>query len=621
MSSSVFFKFKSQKEPQQIKFDGTGISVFELKRDIIITSRLGEGTEFDLSIYSEDGKEEYDDDTAIIPRSTMVTARRTPAIKRGAGKAARYVTGKMPVNAKNSSRKEQAKQSAKSSTASNAIAQMNNASMTEEQRMAAMFQAQSEQWSDQLQEMGKQTKVFSHHNNKQKSSENEPPPGYVCYRCGEKGHWIKECPTNDDPNYENKPRIKRTTGIPRSFLKTVDKPVLSGDGEDSKLPSGIMVNAEGQFVIAEPDKASWEQFQAKTKSSAAAQKAAAMGDKELQDRGLECSIDKRIFIDPMNTPCCEKTFCNECITNALIESDFTCPACQTEGVLIDDLKPDVETSAKIKAFLEEKNEAVKLEKKRSESPSVKLETTPEVKTKSKSPSPVPATKDKSKSPPASTSTPNPDSAVPVKSENSKKRPADEVLENPKIPKGPKAMQQQEAQKQAMQQQQTMNGMNGFPGMPFMSPNFYNGMPNMMNGMNGFNMGMQNPMMMNPMMNMNGMNGMNGMNQMNGMNGFNGFPNMYQGGFPNMGNMGMMNGGHNMGNGGAQSHNGVQSSGNGGHAANNGAAPVGQFPNQQKTIFSEPLPNEEDNAYFRKPVNPNRHNNRQRRARPSDYREL
>lgn len=85
----------------------------------------------------------------------MVGARRTPAAKKGAGKAARYVSGKMPVTAKNSSRKEQAKQSAKASATSNALAQMNNASMTEEQRMAAMFQAQSEQWNDQLQEMGK----------------------------------------------------------------------------------------------------------------------------------------------------------------------------------------------------------------------------------------------------------------------------------------------------------------------------------------------------------------------------------------------------------------------------------------------------------------------------------
>jgi protein MPE1 len=55
MTSSVFFKFKSQKEPSRVEFDGTGISVFELKHDIIIKSGLGDGTEFDLAIYNEDG--------------------------------------------------------------------------------------------------------------------------------------------------------------------------------------------------------------------------------------------------------------------------------------------------------------------------------------------------------------------------------------------------------------------------------------------------------------------------------------------------------------------------------------------------------------------------------------
>lgn len=56
MTSSVFFKFKSQKEPSRVEFDGTGISVFELKREIIIKSGLGDGTEFDLAIYDESNK-------------------------------------------------------------------------------------------------------------------------------------------------------------------------------------------------------------------------------------------------------------------------------------------------------------------------------------------------------------------------------------------------------------------------------------------------------------------------------------------------------------------------------------------------------------------------------------
>lgn len=57
MSSSVFFRFKSQREPSRITFDGTGISVFELKRDIILQNKLGDGTDFELVISSEDADE------------------------------------------------------------------------------------------------------------------------------------------------------------------------------------------------------------------------------------------------------------------------------------------------------------------------------------------------------------------------------------------------------------------------------------------------------------------------------------------------------------------------------------------------------------------------------------
>ena len=168
MASSVFFKFKSQKEPTRVEFDGTAISVFELKRDIIIKSGLGDGTDFDLAIYTDDGKEgkspdcirrngtrltieEYDDDTTLIPRATTVVARRLPPMKPGAGRAARYVSGKMPATAKNASRREQtAKATAKAT--SNAIAQMNSA-MTEEEKLTAMFAAQSEQWNAQQEEL------------------------------------------------------------------------------------------------------------------------------------------------------------------------------------------------------------------------------------------------------------------------------------------------------------------------------------------------------------------------------------------------------------------------------------------------------------------------------------
>lgn len=77
-------------------------------------------------------------------------------MKAGAGRAARYMTGKMPVNAKNSSRKEfsAVKSGSKQSATATAVPKMNS-SMTEEERMAAMFAAQNEQWAAQQDEMAK----------------------------------------------------------------------------------------------------------------------------------------------------------------------------------------------------------------------------------------------------------------------------------------------------------------------------------------------------------------------------------------------------------------------------------------------------------------------------------
>lgn len=182
MSSSVHFKFKSQKEPSRVTFDGTGISVFELKREIISQSKLGDGTDFELSVLNEDTGEgefsdtmqsmsrpshaeftneyhaEYDDDTTIIPRSTSVIARRLPAARPGKGGAARYVSGKMPVNARNASRIEPSLSTRTApgagSTVSNGMVELNNA-QTEEEKINALFSLQANQWKEQQQEMAK----------------------------------------------------------------------------------------------------------------------------------------------------------------------------------------------------------------------------------------------------------------------------------------------------------------------------------------------------------------------------------------------------------------------------------------------------------------------------------
>jgi protein MPE1 len=520
----------------------------------------------------------------------------------------------MPVSAKNAGRKEQAAKASSSKPSSNAINQMNNA-MTEEEKMAAMFAAQTEQWSAQQEEMSHQTPVFKPGQKRPANvPDHEPPTGYICYRCGNKGHWIQLCPTNDDPEFDNRPRVKRTTGIPRSFLQKVDKATVLAqtDGDESKRPSGIMVNAEGDFVIAEPDKASWEKFQAKTKTSTV--KGKTSDDQEIRELGLECPIDNKMFIEPLKTPCCQKTFCNDCITIALMDSDFVCPSCRQEGVLIDDLQPDEEASKKIQEYLTEKENAkspapespkpkeeqaeVPKEKEASQEPEIKSPEKQAEDQKPQSASKSPTSQNPIMKSPVGEPV-KPDEKAVVKSEtesNSKKRPADDLLENPKIPRGPKAMQNQQ------NQPQMPNMMNGMPNMG-MNNMMFNGMPNMMPNMMGMNMNMGMPMMNMPMMNMPGFPGMNGMNGMNAGMG-NGMGNFGMNGW-DMNAMGGMNG-----------MNGMNMNGmNGGMNMN------GNGMNGFQTGMNFPQNGTEDDAYFRKPVNPHRHQNKQRRVRPSDYREL
>jgi protein MPE1 len=645
MASSVFFKFKSMKEPQRITFDGTGISVFELKREIIAASGLGDGTDFDLHIYPEDSPTaEYDDDTTIISRSSTVIARRVPASKPGAGRAARYVSGRAPVRAiKHSQRPDPSKP-----ITSNA----STAQMSEKEREEAFLQEAEASWEQQKEVMSHAKPVFK--KRIQNVPDHPPPPQYVCYRCEEKGHWIQACPTNNDPNFKPKMRVKRTTGIPRSFLKSVEKP--TGDDEDMR---GVMLNNEGEYVVVEPDRKTWEKYQEKAMASAAQAETAAATNKEIQERGLECSIDKRMFVEPVKTPCCGKTYCHDCIENALAESDLVCPNCAKEGVLIDDLAADDDMVEKIRVYEAEKakekadkEKQAKEEAKAAANPSspsnnndvsVPSTTDGEAKdsesngsgaqspskqnvsnqTSSVNQSVTAATSNKASTPVPGSSGGN--GSDTDSSTTSKKRKADSDLTNdrkPAPPTAPKAMRQQQEQHQTTDNkvEQFMHQMEALKSLP----------------LSNVTVGMSMPMPMNPVMPMMGP-GMNGMNMPN-MGNWNGFPNGYQNayGMPygNMNNMNGMNpmamngmgmnmnpnmGGGNMGYG---AWNQGQTQNYGGGNMNMGYNPnmsvaAGHFPNQQRTVFAQPLPSEDD-AYFRKPVNPQRHQNRNRRQRPSDY---
>ncbi len=95
-----------------------------------------------------------------------------------------------------------------------------------------------------------------------------PPPGYICYRCLGKGkdvqhssgcitvaqhinactridHFINDCPTNGNAEFD-KPKLKRTTGIPKAFLVKVE--------QTERDRGNVMVTTTGDLVVAAPNR-------------------------------------------------------------------------------------------------------------------------------------------------------------------------------------------------------------------------------------------------------------------------------------------------------------------------------------------------------------------------------
>ncbi|KZS17169.1 Something that sticks-like glue [Daphnia magna] len=152
-----------------------------------------------------------------------------------------------------------------------------------------------------------------------------PVPGnYCCFKCGMPGHWIKQCPLNLTMD------IKKSTGIPRSFMVPVEGPEVPG----------AMMTPSGHFAVPAIDHEAYREvkkerppFQADSPTPEIA--------KPVIPSELLCSLCKDLLSDAVLIPCCGDSFCDDCIRALLLDSEEQeCPQCHTKAVSPDTLIPN-----------------------------------------------------------------------------------------------------------------------------------------------------------------------------------------------------------------------------------------------------------------------------------------
>ncbi|XP_075268265.1 E3 ubiquitin-protein ligase RBBP6-like, partial [Opisthocomus hoazin] len=155
-----------------------------------------------------------------------------------------------------------------------------------------------------------------------------PPSSFPCRYYGKPGHYRRNCPTSGDKKFVPAPRMRRSTGIPRSFLIELKDPNTKGAMLTKTGKYAIpIINAEA-YARGKKEKPPFvpEELPSSSSSSDA-----------LPDE-LLCLICKDAMTDAAVTPCCGSSYCDECIRTALLASEeHTCPACHQAGVSPDDL--------------------------------------------------------------------------------------------------------------------------------------------------------------------------------------------------------------------------------------------------------------------------------------------
>lgn len=227
MSGVVHFKFKSAISYDSVHFDGAFVTVGEIKNLIADKRGLAREATAELILSDPRTNAEYRDDSQQLSRSTSVLVRRAPAARlrpleggaeqplasaapAPARRPAQPLVGFSPQNAAS----QQQPAPPQDGFGAELYAQQAEAASRisdDVDGLASRLAAEGATWQKEL------AGGRGRGRGRGRAGNQIPPPNYVCFRCNQTGHYINQCPTNGDPEFDQK-RLRNPVGIPMSRL-------------------------------------------------------------------------------------------------------------------------------------------------------------------------------------------------------------------------------------------------------------------------------------------------------------------------------------------------------------------------------------------------------------------
>ncbi|XP_077411745.1 E3 ubiquitin-protein ligase RBBP6 isoform X2 [Vanacampus margaritifer] len=306
----IHYKFSSKLSYATVVFDGPHVTLTDLKERIMGRERLRAG-DCDLQITNAQTKEEYTDEEVLIPKGSSVIVRRVPNTR---------VSVKKTRNIERSD--------AHCQFAPGAIKAMDDHTSSKTlplfSKMVNLASADVSE-DDKIKVMMNQSSYDPMTYNKKSAL--ALPANYTCFRCGNAGHHIRKCPSSGDKNFDT-PKIKKSTGIPRSFMVEVDGPNIKG----------AMLTNCGRFAIPAIDAQAYAVGKKEKHPFLQQEENEPASEKVHVPEELQCLICHDLLVDSVVIPCCGNSYCDDCVRTALLDSEgHICPTCNQSDVSPDTL--------------------------------------------------------------------------------------------------------------------------------------------------------------------------------------------------------------------------------------------------------------------------------------------